>query len=653
MKKFIYLLSLISSISLSADDVQFEDFFNELSDIATKNKLNIDYTPGNISIIKGETLRNLGIAYISADTLDILPGFDNGFSRSSMDASKYVIMIDGMALNSQFSGVNIYPHIATKSIKRIEVIRGPSSALYGANAFTAMVNIVTNKSDSSIWMDHHIISDSNHQNSVGGMLNIAEDDYKFGLRYNYINTDGSDSTITQDAGSLAGEVSYTPQKLNNSMTNYNVGIDFGYKDFKIKYARQYYDSAEGIGMSGIYLPPKTDDYKVHDYTEVYEFSYRSIIDDWTIDLKAGGMFYSIKLDDGYVLPLGNQAYRISMDYSERNFYVEGEASTEVGSHQLLFGSRLFHSNLYHSEYETTFNPGTSEVYDTLTNIGKVVPNVTRRTKSLWFQDVYDLNSQLTIIGNLRYDKIDDIDEDVFSPRLAVVYNINDRHIIKAQYAGAFRSPVFLLLYSDGSKSIVSGYPQTGLDKSHNYELSYIFKSSDSTMKSTLYYTDMYKVHSYIQEGSITNEYNNKLQTSGLELEYLTKFNNVTLELNGAYNFYSNLKYYGPLLYEDTVTSFPEITGNILLEASIIKEVSASIWYHYKSPVKQFYSNIENDEDHLLNIGLNYYAQGLTITLSVSDLFDQQSNYVVPNNAYKNDELIYNQRKLGIGLSYNF
>jgi iron complex outermembrane receptor protein len=74
-------------------------------------------------------------------------------------SNKVLVLVDGRSVYLDFLGVTLWPFVfpALEEIERIEVIRGPGSALYGADAYTGVINIITRP-----------LGDSRTQVSVGG-----------------------------------------------------------------------------------------------------------------------------------------------------------------------------------------------------------------------------------------------------------------------------------------------------------------------------------------------------------------------------------------------------------------------------------------------------------------------------------------------------
>jgi len=473
----LFFLLFPFTYNIQANEDNLDLLLNEVTKIATKSKLNIDFAPGIISIVTGDELREMGFSYLEANVMDLFPGFSYGMSRASTDFTKYIFMLDGMVLNTELTGVNVFPRFNTKIIERIEVIRGPSSALYGGNAFSAIINIITKNDGNTVWYDPSAYSRSHQTTNIGAMLNHQEGDLKLGMRFQITQTDGPDQNISQDTGSLFGLKTLVPAKVDMSMDNHDIGLNLAYHGLKLKYARQHHGFSEGFGLSGSFLPPKREDNAIVETQDLLELSYSFPINQWQMETKYGAVQYALTVDGAYVSPLETTDLLIDDAKKERNFYAQFEAMRDINQHHILFGGRIFYSKLYHSTYGSTLNLETGETYANTTIIPDAFPEVSRKTKSLWLQDQYDYNEQLSIIANLRFDTVSDINKHVLSPRIAFIYQNNEQHIIKAQYADAFRIPVYYFLYGDGKKTIINGNPNLGLDRSHNYELSYIYKKA--------------------------------------------------------------------------------------------------------------------------------------------------------------------------------
>ncbi len=171
LSRKIYILLLMSGIFLATwpftteswgkdgyelspeEEFLFSD--DEVVVSAAKYKQKVTESPSTIYIITAEEIRQSGLTYLP-DILRRVPGLDvmtlyttqaevNIRGISQAPSNKTLVMIDGLSIYDRgYSAViwNTLP-VVLDDIKRIEVILGPGSALYGANAYSGLINIIT------------------------------------------------------------------------------------------------------------------------------------------------------------------------------------------------------------------------------------------------------------------------------------------------------------------------------------------------------------------------------------------------------------------------------------------------------------------------------------------------------------------------------
>ncbi len=111
--------------------------------------------PASVVVITGDEIRRRGYVDIEA-VLHDLPGFDfskragasysNIYQRGyrSLETNRTLLLVDGVEDNDLASSTAwISRQFALSNIDRIEVVYGPASTMYGANAFAGVVNIIT------------------------------------------------------------------------------------------------------------------------------------------------------------------------------------------------------------------------------------------------------------------------------------------------------------------------------------------------------------------------------------------------------------------------------------------------------------------------------------------------------------------------------
>lgn len=112
---------------------------------------------GSVSIIPAEEIR-VRNEPLAIDLLRYLPGvaFAQTGSRGAQtgafirggDSNYNLVQIDGVPVNG-FGGAFDFAHIPTESLERVEVIRGPQSAIYGPYANSGVINFVTRSAEAS------------------------------------------------------------------------------------------------------------------------------------------------------------------------------------------------------------------------------------------------------------------------------------------------------------------------------------------------------------------------------------------------------------------------------------------------------------------------------------------------------------------------
>lgn len=150
-------------------DPLFEMSLEELAslpiNVASKTPEVVAQAPSSVTVFTRREIQALGVDTVEA-LLNFVPGFitareavfgDGGMvaarGRTTPQASYNILFLrNGQRLNNDRSGgaMTVHRMIPIHDVKRVEVIRGPGSALYGTNAFSGVVNIVTLDDDNRI-----------------------------------------------------------------------------------------------------------------------------------------------------------------------------------------------------------------------------------------------------------------------------------------------------------------------------------------------------------------------------------------------------------------------------------------------------------------------------------------------------------------------
>jgi outer membrane cobalamin receptor len=148
-------LSLEELLKLRSTGVssEMEKIINEKLGVASKKPLSIRKSPSIVSVISEDEIRKSGARDL-VDVLRQVPGFDFGVDVQGVvgfavrgnwsHEGKVLVLLDGQEMNETLYGtVPLGNNFPVQQIKRIEIIRGPGSAIYGGYAEYGVVNIIT------------------------------------------------------------------------------------------------------------------------------------------------------------------------------------------------------------------------------------------------------------------------------------------------------------------------------------------------------------------------------------------------------------------------------------------------------------------------------------------------------------------------------
>ena len=161
-----------------------------------------------VTVLTRDDIEHRQARYV-ADLLRAVPGFAVSHSgvlgsqtqvrvRGS-EANQVLVLIDGVRANDPATGDEFrWEHLATANIERIEIVRGPQSALWGSDAIGGVVHIITRSGNDARGINGYLEGGS--ENTVNGSLSggFGGDNWSVGLGLEQLSTDGSNISRTGD-----------------------------------------------------------------------------------------------------------------------------------------------------------------------------------------------------------------------------------------------------------------------------------------------------------------------------------------------------------------------------------------------------------------------------------------------------------------------
>lgn len=202
MSQCILRLAITASVSIVFLPALAQEDVPDLVITANKQLQSIQEIGSAVTVIPREEIEKQGFKSVR-DVLDGQPGVSatetggpGGFVSIYMrgtDTRHTLVLVDGIRINdpSTTAGEVDLSLVAPQTIERIEIVRGPQSALYGSDAIGGVINIITKKGKKGppIWQWR---SEGGSYGTVGSKLSVsgATDDITYAIALNQFHTDG-------------------------------------------------------------------------------------------------------------------------------------------------------------------------------------------------------------------------------------------------------------------------------------------------------------------------------------------------------------------------------------------------------------------------------------------------------------------------------
>jgi len=200
-----FCLSATRVISAEEKDPGVDESSTEVEILgATKHPIPVQMAPQNVTVITRRQIEELNPEDLS-ELFRLVPGVDvvrksaGEFDVSALGShrdynNRFILFIDGKPMTHPGFGHTWWAQlpIVMESIERIEVVKGPCSAQYGANAFAGVINIVTDHSDPTNHQGRRISTSVGRRDNFANTVRMADwrKDHGFTYTLKYWNTKG-------------------------------------------------------------------------------------------------------------------------------------------------------------------------------------------------------------------------------------------------------------------------------------------------------------------------------------------------------------------------------------------------------------------------------------------------------------------------------
>lgn len=506
--------------------------------------------PAVTSVITAADMAAMGATTLE-EALDTVPGLH--VSRSSPGyRPKYLIRGISTRFNPQtillINNVPIVDLVTGRAgmslplsmVSRVEVIRGPGSAFYGANAFAGVINIVT-KSTSEI-RDTEVGARAGSFNTqrawlLHGIAGADPGGIRLALMADYLASDGPKPIIDVDAqtrldGNFGTSASLAPGPVNLSQKELNLLLDAEWGAWRLRgslQSRNNLGSGEGFADA---LDPET---RLSNGRTLLDLAYQPRTDGspWDLALRFSHLHLAIETDKGQVLfppgaNLGSGVFAQGLisipDIWQRLDRLTASTSySGLERHRVRIGAGVDFGHIYRVEesknYTLTFAPR-PELTDVTDTPEVFLPENSRFSFHFYAQDEWSFHDDWELTAGIRYDRYSDFGGTA-NPRVALVWQATSSLTAKALYGRAFRAPLLNELYLANNPAVL-GNPNLKPESIDVLELAGSYEpGSDWRTTLNLFYYQAHDLITYVVDpsGTSTRAQNfTKQHGSGLELE---------------------------------------------------------------------------------------------------------------------------------------
>lgn len=509
----LYTLILLVSVNTKANDAELFDLgLRQLMNItvegATMTPETVSSAPAALTVFDASYIQSLPVDYLY-ELLNFVPGVqsqrgaDSGFSfgysfrgrRNGNQSKEILLLIDGHVLNDPRTGAanGSARMMNVAQIERVEVIRGPSSALYGSGAYSGVVNIVTRKNLNAIKLQagsfsQQAISLSNHYEKsalqVDSFLYASNDD---GDEYNLDDSFSNDISERIDTTD--------PRKViewHGSVKYKQTRASFIYNELK---GDKYY-SLENISdpvnhnhfiHSGIQLKQEIN--WSSDLDSRLEFQYAKTEQDLDSQVTAVGALDDATLSNPassdpviILAEVEAEGYRLNW---HNNWYKSDAVSVQFGVNWIKNITLKSEAANNFDILQLSANQFPIDYYGDFSNVTKAAAQDPHEFFGAYTQALYQVNDAQQLNIGLRYDYTDS-DSGHWSPRLGWVSNIDDNNTFKILFGQAFRAASLSEMASPDSP-ILKGDPGLRHEVIETLDLIYMYQDSNLNLQAGAYY----------------------------------------------------------------------------------------------------------------------------------------------------------------------
>lgn len=476
--------------------------------IATGTLKSLQKAPAGTSVITAKDLETLASQDL-AEALEAVPGMHVSHGDPFLYAPRYfirgiasthnaqtLVLVNGLPMTSLLFGTRPglnhgLPVKVVEMVERIEIIRGPGSAVYGADAFAGVINILTKKPD-SVQGGRVSLSHGSFDSTRASLLQSDSlGPVQAALSLVYARSDGAVPRIMADAQTgidalgLAAPASLAPGPVSLGAKDFEVRLDLAWGDFLMHTSfGRVWDKGTAQGTAEA-LDPQG---RWADHRGAVDLAWSpSSSGDWGLEGRLSYLYTSsfttrtnVLFPPGANFGAGSfpEGVLNELEIREENARLDLAAVHQGWSgHRLRLGGGFYWGDLFQIKERRNSDAssgilvplpgGLTDVSDTP---GVFLGEAQRTSYYGFVQDEWAFAEDWELTAGLRYDHYSDVGNTT-NPRVALVWSTTHWLTSKLLYGEAFRAPAFVELYGTNNP-IALGNPELAPERLRSAELAF-------------------------------------------------------------------------------------------------------------------------------------------------------------------------------------
>lgn len=442
-------------------DVSLENLLDLETVTATQTAQTVRNTPAVMSVLTAQEIENLGVRnlYEALDTLAGVSVVEAFFGYSLVNVrgvlesqynNKVLLLVNGHPMYEVVNGSFHLEMIPIRAIERIEVIRGPGSALYGTNAFAGVINIITKSQGGEV------DAEGGSFDTFGGGFSFGSSDEKSGYLLAGSSRDdgGYPYRVARDEQGKSGSFDYA-----NRVTNGFASLRFG--DFRVN-AAGFDQRKQKFGITPALAYNGPTDYQGGFLDLAWQ---RKLTEELTVGARLRYDRMKRENDIGHFPKddFAGHADAHTVMYTDGDLMAgDAWADWKATPSLSILGGVVF-ERLSTEPYEFRFHDD-----DTLHPYSAYLDSHDTNDTSVFGQAVWNLTEQLSAVVGFRASDNSDSGSS-FAPRAGIVYSPTEKTSLKLLYGEAYRNPNFFEKYV-ATYNVLYGFVDLEPERIRNVDL---------------------------------------------------------------------------------------------------------------------------------------------------------------------------------------